>query len=141
MPRAVPQCMAWRTHMALVVLARPALAEERVLYCTETGSQGFFWEEGKTEVQAGNFKLDRYTVKVLSEKVRTSHRSQDEWTFTFNCTVPGGGGFTGLLVCNAVTGPIQWVFRGNNFVRAYSYGPPVGGDNNIRISYGTCTGF
>ena len=127
---------------ALVALAWPTRAEERVLYCTETASTGFFWAEGQTEGRASNFEPGRYIVKVLSEEKRTIKKAGDERGNTRAVTCRGAfGDRADPLVCDGKFGPDRWVFQGNNFVYAYTYGRPVGGDPNIYISYGTCTGF
>jgi len=60
--------------VALVALAGSALAEERVLYCTETDSAGIKWDEGKTEGRQTAFNVSRYVVKVLSEEKRIVKR-------------------------------------------------------------------
>ena len=49
---------------ALAALAGPALAEERVLYCTETASAGFIWDEGQTEGRRTAFAEKRFVMKV-----------------------------------------------------------------------------
>ncbi len=57
--------------VVLMALSQTALAEERVLYCTETDNTGFVWQEGQTEGQVTLFKKARYVIKVLSETERT----------------------------------------------------------------------
>ena len=130
---------------ALVALAGSALAEERVLYCTETGSAGFVWLEGQTEGQRAEFGLARYVVKVLSETKRTVRLNTvdiAENTKTLTCRKPFDFSVPDLLTCNDSDGLSPWLFRGNTFVLADLLGPPVGGrDRDILVSYGTCTGF
>ena len=52
-----------------VMLAAPAWAEE-VLYCAETDSNGFYWEEGSSEGKRTGFKPKRYIVNIISESRR-----------------------------------------------------------------------
>ena len=126
--------------LLVVALARPALAEERVLYCTETDSAGFFWEEGQEKGRRTRFDPRRFIVKILSEDARTVVMAGDEQLRALTCR-GAFSNYRGPLVCDPEFGPDRWVFQGNNFVFAFTYGLPVGGDPNIYISYGTCTGF
>ena len=129
---------------ALVALAGPTLAEERVLHCVETGSAGFIWEEEQTEGRRIGFGSNRFVVKVLSEKKRTVTWATGKdmgRTDTLTCG-KSTKFFPGLLACDDGTGTSPWLFDGNKFVSAYMLGAFVGGSgSNIIISYGICTGF
>jgi len=130
--------------VVLVALSQTALAEERVLYCTETDSTGFKWEAGQTEGQNTDFKKDRYIVEVLSEEKRTFTQTTGDVTgvtVTLACRKAYPAQEPDLLTCNTPCGMEPWLFQGNTFVYAFLYGTPVGGDPNIIISYGTCTEF
>ncbi len=143
---------------ALLALTRPALAEERVLYCTDTAGVGFVWQEELTEGQITQFKPTRYIVRVkvlTSEDRPLRFRAEKEERIitptvgdtagepeTFYCKKPKH--LPELLVCNELNGIGQWAFNGNRYVRAYLYGTTLAAkhaDPNITISYGTCTGF
>jgi len=129
---------------ALVALAGSALAEERVLYCTETDSAGFKWEEGQTEGRVTRFIANRYIVRVLSETTRVitpttgpEKGSPDGLT----CSTPLPSVFPERFWCISRLGTAPWLFNGNNFVHAFMLGTPVAGDPSIWVSYGTCTEF
>ena len=122
--------------VALVALAGPTRAEERVLHCADTDATGFIWRAGQTGVERSRFPPDNYIVNVLSEERRMITRTTGD--------VVGMTGFTCRkvfkhLACNDSIGATSWLFQGNNFVRAYIFGPQFAGDQNIWISYGTCT--
>ena len=53
----------------------------------------------------------------------------------YNCTKSTGG-----YHCSAEGGDIEFpiIFGKDGFTRAFLYGPPVGGDPNIYVSYGVC---
>jgi len=130
---------------ALVALTRPALAEERVLYCAETASAGFIWDEGKTEGRLTGFTASRYVVKVLSETKRTVTKTTGDTaghTVTYTCRKAYPSTDPEFIVCDDGTGTSPWLFNGNKFVLAFLEGTPVGRDDpNIFVNYGTCTGF
>ena len=100
---------------ALVALAGPALAEERVLYCTVTASAGFFWDEGQTEGRRTAFAETRYVVKVLSEEKRTITSSTGSTagdTDELTCRKSLPYAQADLLVCDDVSGATPWLFAG-----------------------------
>ena len=82
---------------------------------------------------------NRYLVKVLSEERRTIKQTTGDMAgvaFELTCRK-----VFNHFACNDAAGSVSWLFEGNNFVRAYMLGTIVAGDDNIWISYGTCTGF
>ena len=130
----------------LVALAGSALAEERVLYCTETGSAGFRIEVGQTEGKPVEFHLERYVVKVTwteTQFVREEKRIITPTISTsFSCRRPEAILRPEFVMCTGSAGLSSWVFNGNNFFRSSMWGAhpgPFGRD--IAVSYGTCTGF
>ncbi len=137
----------------LLALTRPAVGEERVLHCSETGSTGFFWPPGQTEGETTNFKPDRYIVNVLSETVREVTPTTGDTAGergTFNCremafvVSEDKPGVAIGIVCHShrYGGLLSMFFHKNGFVRTFLAGPPAGGlDRNIIISYGVCTEF
>ena len=129
--------------VVLVTLSQTALAEERVLYCTETDNTGFVWQEGQTEGEPTLFKKNRFIVTVLSEEKRTVTRDDGlGFTKVLTCRKPFPPIDPDLLTCDDVFSVAPWLFNGNKFVRVFLHGPPVGGlDRVITISYGTCTEF
>jgi len=129
---------------ALVSLAGSALAEERVLFCTETASVGFKWVEGQTEGRPTGFNLGHFTMKVLSETKRQIKDAGEGFFWTLTCRKVSPNNKPELIVCDYEhgNGTNPWAFNGNNFVKAFLEGPPVKGeDPNIFISYGTCSRF
>ncbi len=82
-------------------------------------------------------------IKVLSETERTVTQTTGGritgTTETLTCRKTLQP--TSVLTCRAGLSVTPWVFLGNKFVRAFMQGGSVGGDPNIKISYGTCTAF
>ena len=129
-----------------VMLAAPAWAEE-VLYCAETDSNGFYWEEGSSEGKRTGFKPKRYIVNIISESRRNispmigdTKGSTSRYTCRrYDPDIPR------QVVCNSILGLTPWIFHDNTFVRAFLPGPPTAppgkADNNVIISYGTCVKY
>jgi hypothetical protein len=124
--------MKWAMAATLaVVLAfgTAQAAEEKVLYCIETASQGLYWENGTAKPT--KFTPDRHVVKVHANGDRTIGNS------LYECSQLSGG----AIFCNKGWPTVPWMFKGNNFTSAFMFGENVGGDPNIWVTYGTCTDF
>jgi len=135
------------TILAVVVLAvsgAPAQAEE-VLYCTETGANGFSWDKKSPDGRRTHFNLDRYTVKIISETRRTITAMTGDTKGQarhYSCKRPYTTIKKVRIVCDDGYGDVPWIFHDNTFMRALLSGPPTGGgDPNAFISYGTCVKF
>ncbi len=120
----------------------PTLADE-VLYCSDTEAAGFKWE-GKEEPRAGNFKLQRFSIKIESDTDRTITQTSagDELGMRqfYTCEKAGSD----RVICNIGIKSQSWLFVSDKYyVRTFLAGgpPSTGLDPNILISYGTCTKF
>jgi hypothetical protein len=129
---------------AMVVCTASLAMAEEVLYCVETDAAGFKWDNQGHATQR-SFTLDRFTVKITSETERI--------------ITPMAGDIAGKadqyeckpvlsdkdqIICQEVIGGlIPLIFYHNTtFAKAFLAGPPAGGtDQNLVISYGTCTKF
>jgi len=132
--------------LGAMVLCTTSLAmAEEVLYCVETDSAGFAWDNQGHAAQR-TFTPTRFTIKITSPTERI--------------ITPMTGDIAGIsdryeckpvfsdkdqITCRDVVGGLApWVFyRNTTFARAYLAGPPAGGhtDPNLYVSYGTCTKF
>src|SRR6478672_10313852 len=118
--------------VVLCFTVAPALAEQ-VLYCVDTDAVGFFWNTDTSQARRMPFKVDRYTVKVLSETARIMTRMVGDTAgrqevYTCKLFAPG------RIACDRGDGIEPWLFSGNTYTRAYLAGPPAGGtDKNISI--------
>jgi hypothetical protein len=129
--------MKWAlvTAIAVVLAVGQAAAEEKVLYCIDTGNYGFVWENDTVKPQL--FKQRRYVVKVHANGDRTI----GDVRHTCSLVWPNIGDKTLSCTRSQNSGTEPWVFFGNNFTRAFLLGKNVDGDPNISVAYGTCTDF
>jgi hypothetical protein len=126
--------------MALCLAASPVLAEE-VMDCVDTQSVGFVWDKAG-KVRQRPFTEDRYRVEVLSDTQRIitpmvgDTAGHSDW---YICHTPYE---EGEIACEDGAGTAPWLFHRNTYTRAFLLRPPGGGgDPNIGVAYGTCTGF
>jgi hypothetical protein len=128
--------------MALCIcMASPVQAEE-VLYCVDMDATGFLWDKDNHASQR-NFKLERHTIKVMSDTERLIQRMEGDTagkTRRYKCRRTYGPPES--TACDDGLGDNPWVFYQTTYVRAFLAGPPAGGwDSNITVAYGTCTKF
>ena len=139
----------------IVTLSSPAWGEE-VLLCTETASQGFFWDNESSKGKRTGFKPRRFIVEVISEKGRDitlmkgntrggsrryiCHRPYAPWSSSKN---EEDQRISRQIVCNDHFGADPWIFHDDTFMSANFSGPPTGGstDLNAWIAYGTCVKY
>ena len=119
--------------LPVLAAASPVSLGENTLHCAESGAVGFRWDI-QGNVAQGAFQKESFTVQVVSETERII-----QWPgmplLHYNCTKSTGG-----YHCSAEGGDIEFpiIFGKDGFTRAFLYGPPVGGDPNIYVSYGVC---
>ncbi len=108
-------------------------AEEKILYCTDTDVNGFFWDDDEA-IRAG-FESSRLVVRVLPNGNRFIEKR------LYKCS-PVWPSEPDLLSCIFPNSLVDlWIFRGMNYTRSYLFGENLGGDPNIAVAYGTCTDF
>ena len=126
--------------MSLALAASGEALAENVYYCTDAESAGIQWDKKSPDGDSAlsPFNGQRYVMKVISKKRR-------------DVTITTGDlkGHTNHLTCRVAwrhkpkwftctegTGSIAWAFKGIKYSRANL--APLGGDNNIYVSHGTC---
>jgi hypothetical protein len=75
---------------------------------------------------------------------RTGHDADDDWRRSWCASsIPVSASFSKRqrVLCDWRSGGKPWFFLGDAYTRAYLFGGPVGGDNNIVVAYGICTKF
>ena len=120
--------MKWAVAALAVVLALATTAraaEEKVLYCTDTDVNGFFWDDGEAE-RAG-FESSLLVVSILPNGNRFIGKR------LYMCS-PVWPSEPDLLSCKFPGSLVDlWIFRGMNYTREYLFGENLGGDPTLRL--------
>lgn len=125
--------------VVLALGATARAAEEKILYCTDTGVNGFAWENGVPSPQ--QFKPARQVMKVYPSGQRDISWEGFEPSTTRNYRC-GTTDWRDLLSCVNTSDPVDmWLFKEMNYTRAWLYGTPVdpvGDVLQIFVAYGKC---
>jgi AAA domain len=124
-------------------MASSALADD-VLYCSDTGSIGFYWTQGEGGQQPRQqvFNSLHFTIKVFADGHRTITATNGDtagMAAPYFCHPEGSTTACELDGSNS----LPWIFYKTSYTRAsLGGGPPTGGkDRNIYVAYGTCAKF
>jgi hypothetical protein len=123
----------------LCLAASQALADEKVLYCTDTTALGIKWDDTGNASPA-RFLSNRYSIKIISSSERVITElagGSADVPERFECK----RSHHQVISCSDESGLEAWAFSDNKYTRAFLYGTPVGGDPNIVVAYGVCTAF
>ena len=110
--------------------------------CTAVYTRGEKLGQSARTPRQRPFTEDRYRVEVLSDTQRIitpmvgDTAGHSDW---YSCHTPYE---EGEIACEDGAGTAPWLFHRNTYTRAFLLRPPGGGgDPNIGVAYGTCTGF
>ena len=123
--------------IGLLLVGGEVKAAEKVFFCTDQNASGLVWEKNGT-VKALGFTNQRFTFKVLSAKKRLIKFANAQSTWEFNCRLTDA---RTVSCIDKFAGAKLFNFDGLKYTYSSVYGPPVGGDPSIHVSYGTCTKF
>ena len=126
--------------MSLALAASGEALAENVYYCTDAESAGIVWDKKSSDGDSAlsPFNGQGYVMKVISKKRRNVTITTGELkghTKHLTCRVAWRHEPT-WFTCTERTGSVAWAFKGSKYTRANL--APLGGDNNIYVSHGTC---
>ena len=123
----------------LILGSAPAAAQE-ILHCSDKGSIGFQWKDGKiTPVQYVPYN---FIVKVISPTERIIAGPGQEYIYIrYRCSEMSKP--KGVIACARPDAPTTFPvnFKGRNYERVGNMSVHVGGDPDLYVAYGSCIDF
>jgi hypothetical protein len=134
--------MKWALVALAVVLAFGTTARAvkgEMLSCVDNKMSGIFWDE-YGDAKSREFRGGKqFIVTVFPNGDRSIITATG--TISYVCSPLWENAVPPVISCTGSNWPAPWLFKGNNYTRAYLYGKNIDGDSNIYVAYGTCTDF
>ncbi|MFN8702701.1 MAG: hypothetical protein ACK5X0_11340 [Rhodospirillales bacterium] len=135
---AIVCSVAGNVHAAEIAQAQP-----NVMFCTEEGTNGFYYNQQQRRYEATKFNPQRHTVNIRGsfESIEMS-TSGVSVTYTMQCHPSRYTEYSHIRECSdGASYSFTYNTRNNRFTYSMQYGYVYVDDDAIGISYGTCARF